>query len=131
MPYQVLIAENNVLIRDALTQMVWLCGCQPVAVRDLDCAMGALSGIKFDILITGVAPGNAHVPGFVYAARAQQATLKILVGKAYAKEIPSTAIVDGYLTFPVALHDLKIAMQNALEKKTPLRPELNRTTYRF
>lgn len=106
----VLIADRNVLMRKALTQMVSLCGFQCVPVSNVKCALGALEKVSFDILIAGVAPGDHDVPGLVYAARRQQPKLRVIVGKTYSCELPNVDLVNAYVNFPLTLDELRFAL---------------------
>lgn len=117
MLFRVLIAEHNILVREALVQMTWLCGCEPIAVRKLGHLQGALAAVNFDMLVIGCSPNDHRVAPLVYAARVQQPTLKIILGETYATEIGRAGAVDGYIAFPTSVHELKCIFQDVLNKR--------------
>jgi DNA-binding NtrC family response regulator len=116
MTIQVLILEKSKLTRDALVQMVYLCGCEAVSVQNPDWALGALTGVKFDFLIAGIAPGDDSVPRLAYAAREQQPSLYIILGTSHINETATSQIADAYVPFPLSVHELRQTMQQLLSK---------------
>jgi DNA-binding NtrC family response regulator len=116
MAFQVLIMEKNTLIRDALTQMVFLCGCHAVSTQTTDFVLGSLTGVRFDLLIAGIAPGDESIPDLIHAARERQPSIGIIVGISYTAETQASQLVDAYVPFPLSIHELRAAMQKILNK---------------
>ena len=81
MAIYILIMETNRLMRQAIAQMVEVCGFHSVPMEDEVKALDALLGVRFDVLITATVPGCRLTSGFVASAKSIQPDLGIIAGR--------------------------------------------------
>jgi len=112
MPINVLIVEPNSLVRETVSQMVSLSGCLPIAVCDYPQAIGALSSIKVELLITGIGEDNDHVFSLANQAKKMQPSIKIVTSTRF-KNL-GFAEASAFVSVPFSPSDLRMAIQRAL-----------------
>ena len=78
MPIYVLRVACSDLLRDTAARLPGQATHHVVAVPDLDAALRTLSGIRFDVLVTGAIPRDSVFARFLGAVRALQPGLHVV-----------------------------------------------------
>lgn len=94
MPIYVLLVACNKLLRDTAANLAGQSMHKVVAVPDLETALNALSGIRFDVLVTGDMPFDGVFERFLGAARKLQPALRV-VDSRKVPEAPATLRLAG------------------------------------
>lgn len=116
MGIHVLVVESNRILRMAIVNAVTAAGFNPVPMSDKVWAVEALTSLHFDMLVTGISPGDTSVPDLVKVARAKQPTLRIVVGSSYEHLILPARVVDHYTPVPCTATELRADVEAVLNK---------------
>ena len=109
----VLIADDDPTTREEFRHVLEQLQCQCVAVRDAHGALGALSAIRFDVLLAGAIPDDTAYGGLMAAARSLQPSLRIVTSRRRGLDAMPPGLVDAYVDLPATLHGLRMALQDA------------------
>lgn len=111
--FYVLILESDPVLRDATVAMIRNSVCQPVAVADLPGALGALSGIRFDVLMAGLSHDSPDLRDFIVAVKASYPKLRVIAGASQRGNTRQAGIVDAYLDSPLDHGAVRAALRLA------------------
>jgi len=111
--FYILIVESDPALLSDVVAMASNSVCQPVGVKDIPGALGALSGIRFDVLMVGLSPHSPNLEEFIVAAKAGHPTLRIIAGASQRGTFRQARIVDAYLDSPLDQHKVRAALRLA------------------
>jgi len=111
--FYVLIVESDPALLNDTVAMVRNSVCHPVGVKDIPGALGALSGIRFDVLMAGLSQDSPNLEEFIVAVKASYPTLRVIAGASQRKRTREARIVDAYLDSPLNHHEVRAALRLA------------------
>jgi len=111
--FYVLILESDPALLSDTMAMVSNSVCQPVGVTDIPGALGALSGIRFDVLMAGLSGDSPDLAEFIVAVKASYPTLRVIAGASQRNSTRQARIVDAYLASPLDRQDVRAALRLA------------------
>jgi DNA-binding NtrC family response regulator len=114
--HSILIAENDVLTRLTITNMLDVAGCRSIEANTQEIALSILEGVWFDTILTSSTKDDPDGNHFAGKAKAMQPHIKVIVmtGFGYPEDMPSN--VDAVIAKPFSLKDINFAVRVVLRK---------------
>lgn len=111
----ILVVEKSEAARKSLVDMVSGCGYQAVGYADARDAFKAMSGVTFDLMITGVQAFDDSIPSLLIEAKALQPRIRIVIGLPQAGQLLPSKIADACLPAKFSLVELERVIFRALD----------------
>jgi DNA-binding response OmpR family regulator len=116
----VLVMEQDEVVRETLVHMIGACGYQVIGLPDAPRALGAMTGMVFDLLVAGIDGPDESIPRLLIDSKSIQPRLRAVTGRPQMEKVFPPRIADSYLDSPFSLDELRNAMRKALQAE-PMR----------
>jgi DNA-binding NarL/FixJ family response regulator len=93
----ILVVEKSEVTRLAVVNLVSGCGYQAVGYASAREAFKAMSGVAFDLMITGVGAFDDSIASLLIEAKALQPHIRIVLGMSQADQLLPSRIADACL----------------------------------